>query len=227
LLHNIFFNGRFRVTAVDAFEKAVDRYRVFAMWIFGNFKFAYRRFATCSPAELEQLTAKLNERPIDLYTARSGFNEIAEIPKEDLHLLGYVSSAKIECLFYSESLATIAADQDDLVALLDTLPATIKSQLTEELKGRDTTDLGQFAVNLRAESDALLTRQEKARDIGRQNTFRYLSLPQIDVYVATSMRDARDFVNQHAFTKAIFEHESVKGLNLRFFDPTMSYSTIA
>ena len=215
-----FFQWAFSgVTTVDDFEEAVDRYRVSAMWIFGNFKFAYRRFATCPPAELEQLTAKLSERPISLYTARSKFNEIAEIPDNDLHLLGYLSSAKIERLFYLESLASIAADQNDLVALIDKLPTTIKSQLIEELKGQETADVTQFAAKIIAESAALLRRQEEARDIGRQNTFRYLSLPHIDVYVATSMRDAQDFVAQHAFTKAVFEHESVKDLHLRFFDP--------
>jgi hypothetical protein len=219
-----FFQWAFSgVTTVDGFEEAVDRYRVFAMWIFGNFKFAYRKFATCPPAELGQLTAKLSERPTSLYTARSKFNEIAEIPDNDLHLLGYLSSAKIERLFYLESLASIVAGQNDLLALIDKLPTTIKSQLIEELKGQDTSDVTQFAAKIRAESAALLRRQEEARDIGRQNTFRYLSLPHIDVYVATSMRDAPDFVAQHAFTKAVFEHASVKDLNLRFFDPTMSY----
>jgi len=120
-------------------------------------------------------------------------------------------------------LAGIAADQNDLVALIGKCPPTLKGQLTEALKDRDTTDLRKLTDELVAESHALFRRQEEAREVGRQNTFRYLSLPYIDVYVATSMREAGDFVHQHKFTQAVFEHQSVKDLNLRFFDPTLSY----
>ncbi|HWR36268.1 MAG TPA: hypothetical protein VN622_10405 [Clostridia bacterium] len=49
-----FFNWVFSgVTTIDGFEHAVDRYRVSAMWVFGNFKFAYRAFATSSKPEFE------------------------------------------------------------------------------------------------------------------------------------------------------------------------------
>ena len=67
-----FFHWAFSdVTTVDAFEAAVDRYRVFAMWIFGNFKFAYRTFATRSKAELEELTTRFSQRDGGSYRARS------------------------------------------------------------------------------------------------------------------------------------------------------------
>jgi hypothetical protein len=45
----------------------------------------------------------------------------------------------------------------------------------------------------------------------------------MDVYVATSMRDDADFLEQRKFIKEVFENPSVAPLKLRYFDPTLSY----
>src|SRR4051812_5219561 len=117
-----FFNWVFSgVTTVDGFEHAVDRYRVCAMWVFGNFKFAYRAFATSSKADFEALTAACAERYSKSFEARTEFKEIANIPEEDLHLLGYLSSAVIEPLVYLQSLAEVSLNQKDFSALLASL----------------------------------------------------------------------------------------------------------
>ncbi len=43
-----FFNYFFAdVKTIENFESAVDKYRVKTMWLFGNFRFGYRRLATC------------------------------------------------------------------------------------------------------------------------------------------------------------------------------------
>jgi hypothetical protein len=211
------------INSIDAFEKAVDTYRVYAMWIFGSFKFAYRKFATCSQHELEQLKTKVKERSPEIFQTRSKFNEIAEIAENDLHLLGYLSSAQLDVLFFLDSLAGTTADQNKFHALIETFQPKIKTQLSEALRNRNTSDLQKLRAELQKECNDLFERQEKARDIGRQNTIRYLSIPYLDVYVATSMRNPNDFLNQRRFTHAVFEHESVNSLNLRYFDPTLSY----
>ena len=219
-----FFNWVFSgVTTIDGFEHAVDEYRVRAMWVFGNFKFAYRAFATCLPAEFEALKSTCAAREVKSFNARTEFKEIANIPEEDLHLLGYLSSAVIEPLVYLQSLAEVSDSRESFSALLAALPTDLNRRLTQTLDGRDCTDLNRLAAALRDESAALLTRQEQARDIGRRNTLRYLSLPYVDVYVATSMREAKDFVSQHRFTESVFKDPSVNDLKLRFFDPTLSY----
>jgi hypothetical protein len=45
----------------------------------------------------------------------------------------------------------------------------------------------------------------------------------MDVYVATSMRTGLDFLEQRKFIHTLFEHPLIEPLNLRFFDPTISY----
>jgi hypothetical protein len=78
-------------------------------------------------------------------------------------------------------------------------------------------------ADLRAMLGLLIERVEQARVIGRYNTERFLSLPQLDVYVATSMRDPIDFENQRRFTDKVFGHSGISTLKLRYFDPTLSY----
>jgi hypothetical protein len=65
--------------------------------------------------------------------------------------------------------------------------------------------------------------RERAVKIGLQNTDRYLTLPYLDVYVATSMREKEDFVNQHDFIDKVFKNSQVEPLKLRYFDPMLSY----
>lgn len=69
----------------------------------------------------------------------------------------------------------------------------------------------------------ITNRFEKARDSAMYNTDLYLSLVHdLDVYMATSMRKKDDFIKMANTTESIFQHKSVKYLNLRYFDPTIS-----
>jgi hypothetical protein len=55
------------------------------------------------------------------------------------------------------------------------------------------------------------------------NTSNYLSLcPELDVYVATSMRAAEDFRETGRVCEAIFDSDELRDLHLRWFNPTMS-----
>ncbi len=66
-------------------------------------------------------------------------------------------------------------------------------------------------------------RHKEAVAIGIRNTQRYLALPYLDVYVATSMRTREDYVDQHDFIKRVFSAPEIAALKLRYFDPTVSY----
>ena len=70
-----------------------------------------------------------------------------------------------------------------------------------------------------------LTEEEidKIQKIGEENTKAYLSTQDIDVYIATSMREPLDFITNWYFVEALKENEEIKRLNLTFFDPTQAY----
>jgi hypothetical protein len=55
------------------------------------------------------------------------------------------------------------------------------------------------------------------------NTRRYLSMvSDLDVYIATSMRNRQDFRDMATKTETIFSNKRLKELELRYFDPTLS-----
>ena len=67
---------------------------------------------------------------------------------------------------------------------------------------------------------------EDAREIALRNTKTYLSMvSDLDVYVATSMRERSDFLKMAEFCDRIFSDSSLRDFNLRYFDPTLSAAT--
>ena len=64
---------------------------------------------------------------------------------------------------------------------------------------------------------------QTARKAALENTRLYLSMVNdLDVYVATSMRTRADFRKMAEDCEAIFTHDKLLGLHLRYFDPTLS-----
>ncbi len=59
--------------------------------------------------------------------------------------------------------------------------------------------------------------------IGKKNNIAYLTSDYMDVYIATSMRLRHEFILVNKITDQIFQHESLKSLNLRWFDPTQAF----
>lgn len=89
--------------------------------------------------------------------------------------------------------------------------------------GLSATELQRIAKQISDVHNPLKARQEKAVATGKGNTHRYLTLPHLDVYVATSMRTRDDYVAQHEFIEKVFSDPQIAPLKLRFFDPTLSY----
>ena len=62
-----------------------------------------------------------------------------------------------------------------------------------------------------------------ARESALTNTRHYLSMvSDLDVYVATSMRIRQDFRDMAHFCAEVFGDQRLAGLNIRYFDPTLS-----
>jgi hypothetical protein len=76
-------------------------------------------------------------------------------------------------------------------------------------------------------NDASLQTLEKKRleivEKGKKNHDGYLVSDHLDVYIATSMRERHEFTSVHETTRAIFQHEAVANLKLRWFDPTQAF----
>ena len=61
------------------------------------------------------------------------------------------------------------------------------------------------------------------QSIAQQNPAHYLAADHLDIYVATSMRSDADFVSVNRFVTALFQHDGIRPLKLRFFNPTQSW----
>lgn len=70
-----------------------------------------------------------------------------------------------------------------------------------------------------AENSAL----ERVRQKGIRNHRAYLISDHLDVYVATSMRRRHEYLEIAEFTNAVFNHQRLRDLKLRWFDPTQAY----
>jgi hypothetical protein len=70
---------------------------------------------------------------------------------------------------------------------------------------------------------SIVTSFQIARKAALKNTKSFLSMASdLDVYVATSMRNREDFRKMGDFCEKVFRDPTLKSLNLRYFDPTMS-----
>ena len=79
-------------------------------------------------------------------------------------------------------------------------------------------------AQIAAKHESVLRLFEKARaDALFENTKYFLSMVNdLDVYVATSMRDRSDFRKMADFCEKVFRASTLKPLSLRYFDPTVS-----
>lgn len=66
-------------------------------------------------------------------------------------------------------------------------------------------------------------RMREVRQLGTDNLKVYLCSDEMDVYIATSMRDTEDFYFVGTATKRLFEKPELADLKLRYFDPTQAF----
>jgi len=77
--------------------------------------------------------------------------------------------------------------------------------------------------DIEARYEAAAAKFFKARKAALRNTRLYLSMVgDLDVYVATSMRNRDEFRNMATVCEKIFSDQRLQGLQLRYFDPTLS-----
>ena len=223
---------------LESFEKGVESFRIKAMLLYGNLHFAFKRLGTLAPDEFNREIKKTEPRsPTELET-REPFDEMEEIPVADLGLLGYISGKqKIADLEMSlEMLELIQNEYEKAAQILSKIGEEKQKKVSDTLSQYDVffpisglcdltlQKLSPIVVKTQGIVASLRSRQKRAVSVGLKNTHRYLTLPYLDVYVATSMRTQQDYANQHCFIEEVFNSPMLKGLHLRYFDPTISYA---
>lgn len=228
-----FFEYFFKdVRSIEDFEAATTRYRVKAMWLYGNFHFAFKKFATSGRTEFEGLIAKTTPVPESTYTSRVPFTDIEDIPVDHLDLLGYLTGTAVVMAYETLAALRDATDIKQELARIGTQNQSRTINVVRRyipdapstLESISQAELPKLVEKLGLVRKSVSERQATARNIGKRNTHRYLALPELDVYVATSMRETEDFISQHQFIESVFSNPEIKDLQLRYFDPTLSFT---
>jgi len=206
------------------------------LW-FGNVRTAYRELRAFNSEELDRFfrSRRFNT---DLIKGRGPALPLQAIAKDDRYLI-----AEMACKSYGEP----GSSSDLKAALLESFhahqkngggPIKIKDLLQGHFgAGRYTERQAEFTFSADdVLEDNVASEQEldmkfegvaqkflRAREAALKNTRLYLSMVgDLDVYVATSMRTRRDFREMATSCEQIFADSRLAGLQLRYFDPTMS-----
>lgn len=223
--------------------EAVERYQSDAVRLYSTLAEAYHKLN--SSADLAGVLKII--QPID--TTEYGDRAVWKIPNDieegRLADLGYISSARVRkesderaalktfllnlaVEFRSKPAANaISAVAEKTKRRMDSLLRKFNSHfehgLFSPLFAPDADEIEREAERIAPKSEDELQRMEDTQRQAMENLSFYLASDFIDVYVATSMRSDADFVSVNAFAHRLFEHEAVKPLKLRYFNPTQSW----
>ncbi len=239
-----FFGDGCKVSDLPA---RVNRFQQTAMLLCGNFIYAYRSLSRVKKdEELTEKLGELSENPdtlLDTFVARSPkLLEIEPVPKEDTHLLGYLSAGEIiaelerarllkTCL--SLLLAVGSQSWDSLQEEVQSAsnPAEHPSLLAimETFRQRyPNRGLDDFHAHLADVISKLKERKawlEEVRQQAIRNEDVYLTWDHMDVYFATSMRKRWEYEDLFEFVAELMRQPELHQLNLRYFDPTQSFTS--
>ena len=228
--------------STDAFCHAVEEYQMDAIRLFPTFAEA---FDTLNKAEnVDAIISPLQPHPLDDYQARTEWTLIEQIQDELLPDLGYISAQRVrqeaaerkwlieqlvslaECIRSdgTTAIATLGARVSRKIdSLLRKFGSTIEHGVSSTLFQPDPDSLKREAARLAPRTEEELKRMEDTQQIALRNLSRYLAADHMDVYVATSMRTAADYISVNHFVSTLFSHELIRPLKLRYFNPTQSW----
>ena len=226
------------ITSLKQLLWGLRRLYIDSLLYFGHIHNGYKKLSKKKENELE-LFFETKKFPIDIIRKRGKTLDFKEIPKQDRYLI-----SEMACKTYENK----PKNSEDLKQFLINNYIEAKKQGKKLILIKDLLE-GKF-VKIKNESDILnfkfaaedimeeyVENQEQieekydkiakrfiaAREKALQNTRLYLSVVNdLDVYVATSMRNKQDFIDMANTCEKIFKSTKMKDYNLRYFDPTIS-----
>lgn len=238
-----FFNVFFSPCTVGSLSASVERFQKTALLLYGNFIFAYRTLSRIT--ERGRLESKLDNIMCDPNVIEQQFRgragkiiDIDLLPEKLTPFVGYVSGPRLTGEYKrSKDLQDVLSSRqhtswEDLIEEVDTQKKDRELPELQKIIGKyRTTDSSHTVETFRnfiAESTAKLDelRQEadraQARATRNQNT--YLTWDLMDVYFATSMRETWEYFGLYRFINDLMKSDFLSDLNLRYFDPTQSFT---
>ena len=223
------------IKSLEHLKWGLYRLYVDGLLYFGNIRSCYRELRNKSYEELS------------LFFRKYRFNDLELEKRGPLHLLKNIDKES-RFLIAEQACKSYGANQPLKQCLLESWNNYIKKNSKGKLKIKDLLSDKYFrkkyvdkieafrfsAIDILEQEVKSITDIEsvykpieekfiQARKSAQQNTRYYLSMVNdLDVYVATSMRDKNDFLKMADFCDEIFSYHKLKNLNIRYFDPTIS-----
>jgi hypothetical protein len=122
----------------------------------------------------------------------------------------------------AEAILKAASDRGiDLKSELDTINLGLQRRAQKQITIDEYLSSQNFVTQT---IDSFIGEVKRCRRAGIKNQEQYInSAGEMDVYVATSMRDDRDYAEMKTFIDQVFGRKDISRLNLRYFDPTQAY----
>jgi hypothetical protein len=214
------------------------RFYIDSLLYFGNTRTAYRELRKLT---LQELTTFYSTKRFDTeYLQNRGpALSLHSIPRDDRYLI-----SEMACKSYGTENHEISVLKRALLESFNSFreQGGKRATIRQLLDGKYVTDnyaehKQEFLFSSDELMDVDITSEEEldskfciiaqkftvARDKALNNTKLYLSMvDQLDVYVATSMRNRNDFRKMADICDRIFDDERLRRLHIRYFDPTLS-----
>lgn len=226
------FLNRRSIESLEQLRWGLQRFYVDALLYFGNVRSAYRRLRNMELAAINDFFGGHRSDAEALFR-RGAPLPLQAIPRDDRYLISEMAckslgaeTTNLGAVLRDAYQKRVTAGDTSSVSPRQLLeadaPAQNLRQLTfaaDELLDDELTSLQELESKVAALTDKF----NRARDAALQNTKLYLSMVEdMDVYVATSMRSRNDFREMAKFCDEVFGHERLDGLDIRYFDPTLS-----
>jgi len=213
------------------------RFYTDALLYFGNVRSAYRYLRDREHGDLVAFFLSLRVDAEGM-TRRGPGLPLHDISKDNRYLISEMACKSFVPVSDDEEPELYTALMESLRAREDTDPVTFRDLLAGERIAERYSDRQQQLVfsadelldqevldeeDLREKYMTVSAAFSEAREAALKNTRLYLSMiDELDVYVATSMRTRQDFREMGEFCDYVFASPKLRGLHLRYFDPTLS-----
>ena len=221
------------ISSVEQLRWGLERFALDAAFFFGDFTNAYRKLRDMRFDEIMEYFDDWH-RDADSLSVRGPVMPLQSIDLGDRHLVAEAACKTLD----AGALETLKGRLLETFNMRPTRPVSIRDLVrdiegTEDGKEPDGAvalvmsdhldDQVSDAATLEATASSVAARWRSTYEKALANTSSYLSLcPELDVYVATSMRKAEDFRETGRVCEEIFGSELLRDLHLRWFNPTVS-----
>lgn len=226
------------IASIDQLYWGLYRFYVDCLLFHGTMRIGYRHMRAMGH---DEIAAYFKKRCVDKAAlgARGPALPLGVIPKDERYLISEMACKSFEPRpeVASTDMLDHLRQEYEAARAQGVQRLMVKELIAGGRTKRNTARQGEFAFSAAEFQDEEISsveqlldkyrtykgRFDRARAMALKNTELYLSsINDLDVYVATSMRSRSDFRLMADRCDEIFGSDDVHGLNLRYFDPTLS-----